>query len=147
MYFTCQVISKQTQAKGWTRILVDKLSVVVWESGYSVLSRVHFPSCCRSCRGLHFSWNEVTKQEEKQTLYKCLSSSIALMHSLEEKEASLHDCNVVQAQRVSYNDTSPVRKLQLQRQPQSGWQRQITHMLKRSKVSWGPSWTIFLYAG
>lgn len=59
------------------------------ESGYSVLSRVGFPCGCRLCRGLHFSWNEVTKQEGKQTQYKCLSSSLARIDSWEEKPEPL----------------------------------------------------------
>lgn len=36
--------------------------------------------------------NEVTKQEEKQTQYKCLSSSPAHIHSQEEKGTLLHLC-------------------------------------------------------
>lgn len=57
----------------------------------SVLSRV--PGGCRSCWGLHFSWNEVTQQDEKQTHSTCLSSSSLHKHRWEERGTLLHLCH------------------------------------------------------
>lgn len=74
---------------------------VVYEGSQAtaVLSRVYFACGRGSRRGLHFSLNEVTKREEKQTHRKCLSSPLAHERSQGEKKGTTYVTSVLRHQK------------------------------------------------